>query len=77
MKVPSLLPSKSNSDARAYRKTFEKENPHFNMQEFGMKAGALALFTAAVLFPWEKEYEKHERTHHPERFQDEKDNNGK
>lgn len=38
-----------------------------------MKVGAIALLTAVALFPWEKEIEKHERTHHPERFRDEKD----
>ena len=75
MKLPDPRPSKSNTEARAHRKALEKENPHFNMQEFGMKAGALALLTAVALFPWEKEYEKHERNHHPERFQDEKNGN--
>lgn len=66
-------PSRANEEARRIRKQFEKENPHFDMKEFGIKAGAIALLTALTLFPWEKEIEKHERTHHPERFQDEKD----
>lgn len=69
-KIPDPRPSKAHPDARTARKAFERENPHFNMQEFGMKAGALALLTAVALFPWEKEHEKHERAHHPERFED-------
>ena len=77
MIFPDFRPSKAHPEARANRKAFEKESPHFNMNEFGMKAGALALLTAVALFPWEKEHEKHQRTHHPERFEDEKDSKGK
>jgi hypothetical protein len=43
---------------------------HISMSEVAMKGGALALLTAVALFPWEKEFEKHERSHHPERFED-------
>ena len=63
-------PSRANPEARAARKNIE--NPHFSMSEVAMKGGALALLTAVALFPWEKELEKHERTHHPEQYENEK-----
>jgi len=66
-------PSRANPEARATRKKLEKESPHISMSEVAMKGGALALLTAVALFPWEKEYDKHERTHHPERFEDPND----
>ena len=75
---PDFRPSRADADARRVRKALEKENPHFNMvQEFGMKVGMLALLMAVALFPWEKEYEAHERRRHVERFESEERNNGR
>ena len=62
-------PSRADPDARAARKKLEKESPYISMTEAAIKGGALALFAAVTLFPWQKQYEKHERTHHPERFE--------
>jgi len=40
------------------------------MNEFGMKAGAIALLTAVALFPWEKEYRSMSETTIRKRFED-------
>jgi hypothetical protein len=67
--IPDPRPSKADAEQRAKRKQHEKEHPHFAMQEFGMKAGVLALMGALTLYPWEKKIEEHKRKEHPERFE--------
>jgi hypothetical protein len=57
--VPDVRPSKAHPEHRAKRKQLEKEHPAFSMQEFGIKAGMMALLAAVACFPWEKEVEKH------------------
>jgi len=67
--VPNPLPSNSNPDERRRRKEYEKEHPHFQMQEFGLKAGVLGLMAVVALLPWEKQYEEHVKREHPERLE--------
>jgi len=67
--IPGVTPGKAHPDHRAARKQYEKENPHFNMQEFGLKAGVLALMGALAFVPWEKKYDEHVAEHHPERLE--------
>lgn len=59
--LPDVRPSKAHPEHRAKRKQLEKESPAFSMQEFGIKAGMMALLAAVACFPWEKELEKHEK----------------
>lgn len=61
-------PTRSDPNERKKRKQYEKENPHFQMQEFGLKAGVLGLMAVVALYPWEKKYEEHIAKEHPERL---------
>jgi len=72
-RIPDPRPGKANAEERAKRKQYEKEHPHFAMQEFGMKAGVLAAVGALTLYPWEKKREEHVREHHPERLERRRD----
>jgi len=67
--IPGVTPGKAHPEHRALRKQYEKENPHFNMQEFGLKAGVLALMGALAFVPWEKKYDEHVERNHPERLE--------
>lgn len=67
--IPDPRPAKADPEQRAKRKQHEKEHPHFQMQEFGLKAGVLALMAAVAVYPWEKKYEEHVEKNHPERLE--------
>jgi hypothetical protein len=67
--IPDPRPSKAHPDHRAKRKEIEREHPHFNTKELGLKAGVLALLAGIALFPWEKKYDEHVKEHHPERLE--------
>lgn len=71
--IPDPRPGKADPEQRAKRKQHEKEHPHFQMQEFALKAGVLALLGAVAVFPWEKKYDEHVAKHHPERLENGKD----
>jgi len=74
--IPDMRPAQANPEHRAKRKQYEKEHPHFKMQEFGLKAGVLALMGALTLYPWEKKYDEHVEKHHPERLEENKKEKG-
>jgi hypothetical protein len=74
--VPDVRPSKAHPEERAKRKQLEKESPHFNMQDFVLKTGAMVLLAAVACFPWEKKREEHVRDHHPERLERRRTGNG-
>ena len=67
--LPDPRPTKADPEQRAKRKAHEKEHPHFQMQEFALKAGVLALMGAVAVYPWEKKYDEHVAKHHPERVE--------
>jgi hypothetical protein len=74
--LPNMRPSKAHPEERAKRKQLEKESPHFNMQDCGLKTAALVLLAAVACFPWEKKREEHVREKHPERLEGGRRGNG-
>lgn len=75
--IPDPRPTKANPEERAKRKAHEKENPHFQMQEFGLKAGVLALMAVVAVYPWERKYDEHVAKSHPERLERGKEGDGR
>jgi len=69
--LPSTAPRATiaDPDQRIKRKQHEKEHPHFQMQEFALKAGVLALMGAVAVYPWERKYDEHVAKEHPERLE--------
>jgi hypothetical protein len=69
--IPIADPRSGRSDPneRKKRKEYEKKHPHFQMQEFGLKAGVLALMAAVAAIPISKKYDEHVRNEHPERLE--------
>jgi hypothetical protein len=49
--IPDPRPSKAHPEHRAARKALEKEHPHFDIKELGLKAGVLMLLAGVALFP--------------------------
>jgi len=58
--IPDPRPSKAHPEHRAQRKAIERENPHFDTKEFGLKAGILVLLAGIACYPWAKKYAEHE-----------------
>jgi hypothetical protein len=51
LEIPDPRPSKAHPEHRAARKALEKEHPHFDIKELGLKAGVLMLLAGVALFP--------------------------
>lgn len=62
-------PGRADPNERKKRKAYEKEHPHFQMQEFGLKAGVLALMAAVAAIPISRKYEEHVAKEHPDRLE--------
>ena len=66
LEIPDFRISKAHPHHRAQRKAIEKEHPHFDHKELGLKAGVLAILAAVACYPRAKA--EHDMRNHPERF---------
>jgi hypothetical protein len=73
--IPDFRPSHAHPLHRAQRKAIEKEHPHFDLKELGLKAGVLAILAAIACYPRIKA--EHDKNQHPERFANNGNGKGK